>query len=120
MSEIFPEAGLNCRNHFAAGAQCSGQTQATRLDNVEFDNARACQPEKPPLSCFRFSLSYHGSEPDSVRSRFKLDQAVTVCGEQLTPRSFISLPEAIDCVCSISRCAFLNAPVGYFPKTSTS
>jgi hypothetical protein len=35
-------------------------------------------------------------------------------------RPCISCPEGIYGVGSISRCAFLNAPVGYFPKTSTS
>jgi CspA family cold shock protein len=30
----------------------------------------------------------------------------------------IPLPETIWCAHSISRCAFLNAPAGYFPKTS--
>ena len=35
-------------------------------------------------------------------------------------RTSILLPRPIDCLCSISRCAFLNVPAGYFPKTSTS
>jgi hypothetical protein len=30
----------------------------------------------------------------------------------------ILLRKSIGCMCSISRCAFLNAPAGSFPKTS--
>jgi hypothetical protein len=40
--------------------------------------------------------------------------------DQLALCTCISLPETIGCTYSISCCAFLNAPVGYFPKTSTS